>query len=253
MAASLEGWSKLAPALATLGRNVFALDLPGHGDSIKPTQAAEYHIEEVYAHLENWMEELNLQEPALIVGHSLGGYLGFLYTLRNPGKVASQILIDPFYSKRQLFPFMRLTTKQPKISATIFKSTPAWALRSLLTFVRNISVDIQSPDFRQMLVDFRRATPQILHIAPSMDDLSPCFPKIRVPTLVLWGQNDLTLAPTSFPAVIEGIPMATGQALPDCGHTPHLSHPELVIELIVGFLTLREEYPGDGTPGHPPS
>ena len=53
LAASLHDWDCLAPELAEAGYQAFALDLLGHGDTIKPTKASDYHIKVVYRHLED--------------------------------------------------------------------------------------------------------------------------------------------------------------------------------------------------------
>ena len=42
MGASLRQWDYLMPQLAAAGFSAYALDLPGHGDSLKPEAAEHY-------------------------------------------------------------------------------------------------------------------------------------------------------------------------------------------------------------------
>lgn len=101
LAASLHDWDSLLPELERAGWRSYALDLLGHGESPKP-DSRSYKAKWVYRHLESWIESLQLSEPPVIVGHSLGGYLSLRYAIRNPQRVRALILTDPFYRLDQL-------------------------------------------------------------------------------------------------------------------------------------------------------
>jgi pimeloyl-ACP methyl ester carboxylesterase len=241
MAASLEGWELLRPDLETAGYQVLALDLPGHGDSIKPKRRSGYHIEEIYKEFVNWIDSLELKQPATIIGHSMGGYLSTVFALRQPDAVRSLVLADPFISQKQLFPLMRLTVRQPGLSASVLRVTPRWAVKSFLTWIKNHSLDLPPTYFRQMLIDVKRASPQILYTAPTVKDLNGEFSKVTAPTLVVWGRNDLTLLPASFPRVVSSLPNATSYEFRNCGHIPHLTHHNTFNELVLDFLNSLPE------------
>ncbi|MDX1379056.1 MAG: alpha/beta fold hydrolase, partial [Anaerolineales bacterium] len=81
VAASLHDWDDLIPALTMNGCATYALDLLGHGDSPKPDSRA-YHVDQVFDHFLDWMTSLRLTEPAVLIGHSLGGYLALEYARR---------------------------------------------------------------------------------------------------------------------------------------------------------------------------
>src|SRR5512134_1890002 len=84
LAASLHDWDMLLPDLAAHGFAGYAVDLLGHGESAKPSSLDDYTSDSTFAHLEEWVESLQLGEPAVLVGHSLGGYLSLQYALRYP-------------------------------------------------------------------------------------------------------------------------------------------------------------------------
>ena len=80
-AASLHDWNDLIPELARNGYTSYALDLLGHGDSPKPDSRA-YHMDWLFEHFLRWMKSLHLTQPAILIGHSLGGYIALEYARR---------------------------------------------------------------------------------------------------------------------------------------------------------------------------
>ena len=95
MAASLHDWQSMLPALERAGYHSYALDLPGHGESAKPQDDRYYHTQAIYQQLEDWIYSLKLDQPAYLVGHSLGGYFSLEFAHRNPQLVLGMALIDP--------------------------------------------------------------------------------------------------------------------------------------------------------------
>jgi pimeloyl-ACP methyl ester carboxylesterase len=74
LAASLHDWNELIPELSGNGYASYALDLLGHGESPKLDSRA-YQMDWIFEHFSNWMRSLRLTEPAILIGHSLGGYV----------------------------------------------------------------------------------------------------------------------------------------------------------------------------------
>lgn len=71
---------------------VYALDLPGFGRS--QASARPFCIEKEVAALADWLSAVQVHR-ALLVGHSLGGYLAALLTARSPELAAGLVLVDP--------------------------------------------------------------------------------------------------------------------------------------------------------------
>ena len=55
----------------------YALDLLGHGESYKPADYSEYTFDAVFDHFSAWIDSLQITEPMILVGHSLGGGVVF--------------------------------------------------------------------------------------------------------------------------------------------------------------------------------
>lgn len=68
-----------------------SVDLPGHGLSPAPDEAAAYEREAVLDAIDRVIAELD--DPVILVGHSLGGYLGLADVLTNPGALAALVLV----------------------------------------------------------------------------------------------------------------------------------------------------------------
>ncbi len=68
-----------------------AVDLPGHGQSPTSHDPADYERDAVLARLDELITDL--EPPVVLVGHSLGGYLGMAHALTRPGAIAAMVLV----------------------------------------------------------------------------------------------------------------------------------------------------------------
>jgi len=240
VAASIFDWVDLSPDLVSAGYAVYALDLLGHGKSIKPKDLKEYTVDRVFEHFDAWLRSLSLDSPLVLVGHSLGGYLALEYALRFPDKVRALVLVDPFYSLDQLSPLLRLHYKRPLINLGLISYAPEWLIRLSIEltglFIRNGYIAPQTKAARaQTAQDYKRASPGIYNILSTTRDLMPDLSKVTAPTLVVWGAHDQSLAPCSFEKLAAALPNAR-TAVIDAGHVPHQSHPAELNRHVLAFL-----------------
>ena len=236
MAASLQDWDAYLPSLVSRGYRAIALDLPGHGESSKPEDAREYHVDALYESMRDWIEGLDLESPPLLVGHSLGGYLSLAYARRHPDRVRGLALIDPFYSPEQLSPLMRLLRRRPAASVHAMRLAPEWAIQAALKLDSTSMANFSPQAQRQIVADYKRASPYIFYITRYIPYLTLELPLVKHPALVLNGEKDLTLNPKSFTRMAEALPNATSVCITGCGHQPHIGQPELVERHLAKFL-----------------
>lgn len=89
-AESADTWEHQVAALRR-HHEVVAWDLRGHGRSDAPADPAAYTREAALADLDRVLGPA--REPAVLVGHSLGGYLSLAYALTRPDAVAALVLV----------------------------------------------------------------------------------------------------------------------------------------------------------------
>ena len=241
VAASLHDWDELIPELAKHGDASYALDLLGHGDSPKPASRA-YRMEWLYEHFEHWMRSLRLTEPAVIIGHSLGGYLALEYARRVSAWTRGLVLVNPFYSLSQLPLLLRRTYRHPTLSGLIATRLPEWMFRFVVD-ITSVGMGHSSGALHalperiraQTALDYTRTAPGVYNTPNTGEDLTDFLDSISKPTLVVWGDRDQTLAPSSFHKLVELMPRARGASI-RAGHVPHQSNAEWFNEQVLEFL-----------------
>lgn len=241
VSASLHDWDDLVPELTRNGYASYALDLLGHGDSPKPATRA-YHIDWVFEHFLGWMTSLRLTEPAIVIGHSLGGYLALEYARRFSAWTRGLVLVNPFYSLSQLPLLLRRTYRHPSLSGLISLQFPEWMFR-LVVDMTSLGMGHSSGALHslpehvraQTASDYTRTASGVYNLPNTMRDLAPHLPTISLPALVVWGSRDQTLAPPSFPKLVEAMPCAEGKPI-HAGHVPHQSNAEEFNEVVIQFL-----------------
>ena len=241
LAASLHDWNDLAPELSANGYASYALDLLGHGDSPKLDSRA-YQMDWIFEHFSSWMESLNLTEPAILVGHSMGGYVALEYARQAAALTRGLVLVNPFYSRAQLPPILRTTYNHSNWSSLVVGRTPEWLFRffvDLSSVVTGHSVgalhSLPEKIRAQTALDYKRTAPGVYHIPNAIVDMTQYLPEIDVPTLVVWGDRDQTLEPSSFPRLVNGLPKARGEVL-RAGHVPHQSQTAAFNQVVMNFL-----------------
>ena len=240
LAASVFDWVDLSPDLVGAGYATYALDLLGHGKSIKPKDLTKYNVDGIFEHFWSWVQSLGLDSPLVMVGHSLGAYLSIEYALRYPLGVRALVLVDPFYSLDQLSPLLRFHYKRPLIDLGIISYAPEWMIRLSIELagliIRNGYVAPHTSAGRaQTAQDYKRASPGIYKILSTTRDLTPDLPKVKVPTLVAWGAHDQSLAPHSFEKLAATLPNVQ-TAVIEAGHVPHQSHAPELNAHVLAFL-----------------
>jgi pimeloyl-ACP methyl ester carboxylesterase len=239
LAASLHDWDDLIPELAANGYACYAPDLLGHGDS-PGLDSRTYQMDWILEHFFEWMKSLRLTEPAILIGHSLGGHIALEYARRVSAWTRGLILVNPFYARSQLPYFIRnayghtgekVFPRIPRRLFQFFVNVSSFAMGHSVGALRSLPERIRA----QTLLDYKRTDPGVYYIPNVIEDLTESLHEVNTQTLVIWGDRDKTLSPGSFPRLVNALPKARGEVI-SAGHVPHQSHTEVFNPIVMKFL-----------------
>lgn len=227
----LHGWGADSSVMAPMQEHfsavarVINLDLPGFGKSAAPPTAwSIYDYADFVAH---FLAELGLYRP-VILGHSFGGRIAII--LGSRGLAGKLILADAAGLVPQRGAGYYLRVYSYKLAKKIF-SLPGLkkAAQHVLSFwlKSNPSSDYQAAQgvMRQIFV-------RVVN-----EDLRKYLPRISVPTLLIWGEED-TATPLSDGRLMEDlIPDAGLAVLPGCGHFSFADDSARFYAVVDYFLT----------------
>ncbi|MCB1625094.1 MAG: alpha/beta hydrolase [Pseudomonadales bacterium] len=233
---SLQSFRSLAPELANCC-NVIAIDMPGYGLSDKPAKF-DYHNGPQAAVMVAAARALGFDRP-IYAGHSLGGAVALRATLQDQ-HARGLILMNPGI----------LTTGVPKIAQLPVPPLPRLfakqfgdrAFRERLLKRSYVDPSIVTPEVMDDVMIGSRTADYLAGETSVMSQYAegeeiPLLKQVRVPTLVLWGDQDhnkLLSESTQLAAAIDGASLVH---FPDAGHYVHEEAPAAVARAIERWLT----------------
>ncbi len=216
---SVSHWRDFPDRLADrCEMNVLLYSRLGHGQSEGPPaeRSRRYFEQQSLEVLPALLAAFAIERPVLL-GHSEGAAIALIYTANHPEKVRALVLESPILGA------------EPASAAGMAMAERAW----------------RETDFRQRLARHHRDADAVFAAWLSIRDsdtllslpLEAHLPPVHCPVLVLQGEHDEYATSLQTDALR---PLATQMRLvhlPGIGHTPHREQPELVLDLIQGFLS----------------
>jgi pimeloyl-ACP methyl ester carboxylesterase len=236
LAASNYDWVYLTPGLIKMGYQVVAPDLIGHGNSSKPKDPACYTFCALYQNFIEWIDAFDVEQELTLIGHSMGGLIALLYASEHADAIQKMVLIDPYYDRKQLNSILQMINRRPEWYHKALQVIPQWLIHTAISLDVYGMIHYESRTRQQIAKDYKRASPQIVYIPGSIPDISEKINQVQSPTLVIWGANDATLHPSSFPILVDALTNGQGKSLQGVGHQPHLTKPDLFNPLVLDFL-----------------
>lgn len=204
---------------------VYSIDLPGFGESEAPNEI--WGVEEYTQFIETFIQTQFIENPILI-GHSFGGRISILYASRN--NTNKIILVDSagVKPKRKLKYYLKIYSYKgvKKVVNLVFSKQKA---NSILETFRKQS---GSNDYQNANGIMRNILVKVVN-----EDLQHVMPKIKVPTLLIWGEND-TATPVSDAKIMEKLINDAGLVvLKNSGHYSFLEKLNEFLIITNNFLT----------------
>jgi pimeloyl-ACP methyl ester carboxylesterase len=244
LAGSWQNWLENLPVLAALGYRVIAFDLPGFGESELP--ADKISIPGYGRFVDALLERLGVG-PAIIVGNSMGGFIGAEVAIQYPARVDRLVLVSA----------AGLTVEYQRHDTVLGALRYGqWLLTAWGGFIGARSDAIaMRPRTRRLLMGLVVASPEklpapliseqvrgagTLGFIDALDALTH-YPirarlgEIGCPTLIVWGTKDRLVPVRDAHEFERLIPDARKVVWPDTGHLAMLERPTAFNALLETF------------------
>lgn len=229
-------WAAQMAGLAG-GARVLVPDLPGFGKSpaIRASSTVDQYAEDCFGVL----DALDIMEPAVIGGLSLGGYVALAAARLFPLRVRGLILA----STRAGADSAEGKANRDKTIAQVKANGPLVVAESMYPkFLSPANYEEQPRVAGQVRDIMRGATPEgvIAALGAMRDrpDSSGLLPNLHMPMLIIHGKDDQLIPPSEAEAMAKAIPHNELRLLAKAGHLPNLEQPEEFNRLVKEFLSL---------------
>ena len=232
---NLRNWALQVPVLSREYRMV-SIDHRGHGDSDKPKLPDDYSLELMAEDAYGLLEHLSVEE-CYLVGHSMGGTIAQHLALAHPERVRALVLMDTWAEVPR--------GRGMEERARLLEIAEAQGMEA--AFDEQLRLNPQAdqlnayPGFlevwrQQFLMTSREAYIYCAYAIGSTPSWRDRLNQIRVPTLVVCGENDEPFldAATQLHEGIRGSEMAI---IPGAAHTPQIEKPAEFNHVLTGFLS----------------
>lgn len=215
---------------------VITPDLRGHGETAAPDGA--YPIDDMADDVIDLLDALQLTEPLVVGGLSMGGYIALSLALRYPERLRGLILIDtkagadtPEAAANRLN-LARQVEETHSTAAVVDGMLP----RIFSSVTREHRPEAIEMIHERMVKTHPRAVAGALRGMAARPDRTGDLPRIAVPTLVLVGEDDAVTPPADARLMAESIPNARYEVIPNAGHLAPVENPEATSRAILAFL-----------------
>jgi 2-hydroxy-6-oxonona-2,4-dienedioate hydrolase len=206
--------SYMIPAMSEMAQQtkVFALDLPGFGDSVKPAHI--FNIVELADVLAAWMKVSDI-ERAVLVGHSFGSQIVAEFALRHSAMIDRAVFAAPTFDRRARSAFRQFGR--------------------LLLDARNEPLPLILLAVKSLFKFGLKREARTLQFALA-DRIEDKFPQIRVSSLVLRGEFDTVVPHIWAKELADLLPDGRFSTIEGGTHGVNYHSPQKFAETIRQFL-----------------
>lgn len=219
--------------------DVIALDLRGHGESGPISQS--HTLDDLADDVAALLDHLGISQVVL-AGLSMGGYIALSFTRRHPGRLQGLILAD---TRAQADTEDGRAGRFALIKTAETRGVDA-VVEAMLPKLLSEDARQKRPDLVKQVTDWIRHNPipaitADLRAMAERPDSIPILPKIKVPTLVIVGEQDATTSPADAQLMADRIPAADLAVIPAAGHLSNVEQPERFNAAVLAYLDELQE------------
>jgi 2-succinyl-6-hydroxy-2,4-cyclohexadiene-1-carboxylate synthase len=242
---SSQNWHPLLPTL-TSHFQILTLDILGHGRSASPPDPTRYHIAQVAADIVALLDQLT-DQPAHLLGYSMGGRLALYLAAHYPQRFRSLILESASpglkteaerADRRQRDNALADRIERDGLEAFV----DFWESLALWDSQEQLSADIRANLRQQRLQNNPMGLTNSLRGmgTGAQPSLWEKLAEISVPVLLLTGELDYKFCGIGE-EMASLLPQAKHHTISGAGHTIHLEKPTQYSQAMVSFLKNIEE------------
>jgi pimeloyl-ACP methyl ester carboxylesterase len=211
------------------GRNVLALDFPGHGRSEGPALPT-------IQQMADWVHEVLKKasvSKAAVVGHSMGALVALELAARHPPAAERIALIGVAYPMKVSEAFLN-AARDNDYAAYDMSTVWGHAAQAALGANPNPGMWMHG----DALARLERLAPGVLH-----NDLKACndyqsgFDQVRCPVLLVLGRRDVMTPPRSAESLVKALKNSRVVEVNSSGHTLMTEAPDATLDALIGFIS----------------
>lgn len=184
-------------------------------------------LEQLTDFVERFFDQMGLDRAALC-GNSLGGQVAVDFCLRDPERVNRLVITG----SAGLFERSLSGGERPRVCREKVRS-----MATEIFYDAKHVTDKLVDDVLQMLSD-RKYLRFLLRVAKATRDrnMKEELWQVKLPTLIIWGKDDVITPPSVAEEFQEGIPNAQLVFIDECGHAPPIEQPSMFSRILGEFL-----------------
>ena len=220
-------WNDAALARLSQSFEVIAAAHPGFGNSDLPRWMSSVDdLSYVYLDL---MDELGLRD-AMVWGASFGAWLAMEIAVKSTARIGRLVLSGAVGVK--------FGSRETRDIVDLFSLTPKEQAETLYSDAARFAPKYSSwPPEALAVVARNREAFALFGWSPTLHDpkLRQRLHRIRVPSLVLWGEADRVVSTEYGRMLAAALPAAQFHAFAGCGHYPHVEQLEAFADAVARF------------------
>lgn len=237
------GWSNFSANIEALAEHfhVYAVDMPGWGDSDAATVDRLDHVDAAV----QFLDALGI-EKAAFVGNSMGGQTSLRLATKHPDRITHLVTMGPPVGRTPaLFAPGGGPSEGLKVLIETYREPTPENMRRLVEIMCFDTAAFATPELCRARSDAALARPEHLRNyveglpkgAPLPVWVRPeLLPSIKVPTLLIHGRDDRVVPFENSLYLLANIPDSRLVVLNRCGHWAMIEHADEFNRLVADFL-----------------
>ncbi len=222
---------------------VYAIDLPGHGDTDKPD--LDYKMETITKFVLQFMEVMGL-DKVYYIGNSAGGAVGLQMAVDHPEKLHKLVLVDcaglgrdiSFYVRLVTLPFIGSLLESSRVGGPQFMLYNVFYDKSFVSdgLLQELYRSRQMPGAKEAVVRSVKNGMSLFGLRKKFLYLDK-LKDLDVPLMVAWGAQDQIFPVAHAYVAAKAAPNIALKVFDQCGHWPHMEKADEFNSAVMDFLT----------------